>query len=128
MQTGFTTAHRVALLILSIVLLALILELVRRRRLKERYALLWLAASVLGLVVGVFPGVIVWLSRMLHVQFLTVVFGLAFVFFLGLILSFCMVISDLSDRNRVLAQELALLANRVQAQEKEQGEHDLRRD
>jgi len=112
-QTGFTTPHRVALLALSVLLLAVILELVRRGRFKERYALLWLASALFGLMVGVFPGIIVWIARILHVQFLTVVFGLAFVFFLGLILSFCVVISQLSEQNRELAQELALLANRV---------------
>lgn len=118
-QTGFTTPHRVALLALSVMLLVMILELVRRGRFKERYALLWLASALLGLMVGVFPGIIVWIARILHVQFLTVVFGLAFVFFLGLILSFCVVISQLSEQNRELAQELALLENRVKTLEDE---------
>lgn len=116
-QTGFTTPHRVALLALSVLLLLVILELVRRGRFKERYALLWLASALFGLMVGFFPGIIVWIARTLHVQFLTVVFGLAFVFFLGLILSFCVVISRLSEQNRELAQELALLANRVKTLE-----------
>ena len=118
-QTGFTMPHRVALLALSVMLLAVILELVRRGRFKERYALLWLASALLGLMVGVFPGIIVWIARILNVQFLTVVFGLAFVFFLGLILSFCVVISQLSEQNRELAQELALLANRLKTLEDE---------
>ena len=118
-QTGFTTPHRVALLALSVLLLLVILELVRRGRFKERYALLWLASALFGLMVGVFPGIIVWIARALHVQFLTVVFGLAFVFFLGLILGFCVVISQLSEQNRELAQELALLANRVKTLEDE---------
>ena len=118
-QTGFTTPHRVALLALSVLLLLVILELVRRGRFKERYALLWLASALFGLAVGVFPGIIVWIARALHVQFLTVVFGLAFVFFLGLILGFCVVISQLSEQNRELAQELALLANRVKTLEDE---------
>lgn len=118
-QTGFTMPHRVALLALSVMLLAVILELVRRGRFKERYALLWLASALFGLMVGVFPGIIVCIARILNVQFLTVVFGLAFVFFLGLILSFCVVISQLSEQNRELAQELALLANRLKTLEHE---------
>ena len=118
-QLGFQTPHRIVLLILSVMLLALVLELVRRRRFKERYALLWLASSLFGLVVGIFPGIIVWVSRVTHVQFLTVFFGITFVFFLGLILSFCVLLSQLSEQNRELAQEMALLAHRVADLEKE---------
>ncbi len=120
-QMGFQTSHRIVLLILSVMLLGLVLELVRRRRFKERYALLWLASSLFGLVVGIFPGIIVWISRVTHVQFLTVFFGLTFLFLLGLVLSFCVLLSQLSEQNRELAQEVALLAHRVKALEKTDG-------
>lgn len=112
-QLGFQTPHRVALLVLSLLLLGLVLELVRRQRFKERYALLWLAAAFCGVVVGIFPRLIIWIAHFAHVQFLTVVFGLSFVFLLGLVLSFSVVISRLSEHNRELAQELALLARRL---------------
>jgi hypothetical protein len=118
-QAAFTPAHRVGLLLFSVLLLALVLELVRRRRFKERYALLWLATSLFGLLVGVFPGIIVSLARVLHVQFLTVFFALAFTFLLGLVLSFSIVISRLSEQNRELAQEAALLAHRLKMLEDE---------
>lgn len=120
-QIGFTATHRAGLLLFSVALLALVLELVRRRRFKERYALLWLAASIAGLVVGIFPGIIVWLARLLHVQFLTVFFALAFVFLLGLVLSFSVIISKLTENNRELAQEIGLLAQRITRLEKNNG-------
>jgi hypothetical protein len=120
-QFGFTMFHRVGLMVLSLLLLILILELVRRRRFKERYALLWLATAGCGVIVGLFPGIIVWLSRVMHVQFLTVFFVLAFLFLLGLVLSFSIVISSLSEQNRELAQELALLANRLKETETRNG-------
>ena len=112
-QLGFQPSHRLALLVLSVVMLGVVLELVRRRRFKERYALLWLAWALFGLVVGIFPGVIVWVSHLIHVQFLTVVFGVGFGFLLWLALSFSMVISRLSEQNRELAQEIALLHRRI---------------
>ena len=112
-QTGFTTPHRLGLLLVSLALFGVVLELVRRRRFKERYALLWLGTSLCGLLVGVFPGLIVWTSKAIHVQFLTVVFALAFMFLMSLVLSFSVVISRLSEQNRELAQEAALLAARV---------------
>ncbi len=117
-QVAFQTSHRIGLLLLSVALLVLILELVRRRRFKERYALLWLGAAAFGLVVGLFPGIIVWIARLFHVQFLTVFFGITFIFLLGLVLSFSMVISRLSEQNRELAQEVALLDRRLRALEK----------
>jgi len=120
-QFGFTMFHRVGLMVLSLLLLILILELVRRRRFKERYALLWLATAGCGVIVGLFPGIIVWLSKVMHVQFLTVFFVLALLFLLGLVLSFSVVISSLSEQNRELAQELALLANRLKETETRNG-------
>lgn len=110
--------HRVALLIMSLVLLGLVLELVRRGMLKERYALLWLATSLFGLVLGIFPGLIVKLSQLLHFQFVTVLLALTFLFTLGLVLSFSVVISRLSERNRELTQEVALLENALKKLEK----------
>lgn len=114
--------HSLGLLALSVMLLVLVLELVRRGLLKERYALLWLATSLVGLAVGIFPNVIVVLSRALHFQYLTVLFIISFIFTLGLILTFSVVISRLVERNRVLTQEVALLATKVKTLE---GHHDL---
>ncbi|HEO70425.1 MAG TPA: DUF2304 domain-containing protein [Candidatus Hydrogenedentes bacterium] len=120
---GFHAAHRVGLLVASVALLALVLELVRRGRLKERYALLWLAAAGLSLLLGAFPRLIEWLAALLHVQYLTVLFAASFVFLLGIVLGFSIVISRQSERNRALAQELGLLEHRVRRLEKERS-HD----
>ncbi len=112
-EIGFYAAHRFGLLVISAALMAAILELVRRGHLKERYALLWLSAAGAGLAVGAFPGIIVRLSAWLRFQYLTLVFALSFVFLLLLVLVFTVVISRLSERNRSLAQEIALLSQRV---------------
>ena len=118
-QLAFQPAHRAGMLIISLLLVALVLELVRRRLFKERYALLWLGASGVVLLIGLAPSLVVWLAALLHVQFLTVFFMLAFIFLLGLVLSFSIVISKLSDQNRELAQEVGLLESRVSTLEKE---------
>jgi hypothetical protein len=117
-QLGFQPVHRIGLLIVSLLVVGLVLELVRRRRFKERYALLWLAASGFVLLIGLAPSLVVWLAGILHVQFLTVFFALSFIFLLGLVLSFSVVISQLSDQNRDLAQEVGLLENRIGRLEK----------
>lgn len=111
------TGHRIALLVLSLLLFGFVLELVRRDLLKERYALLWLATSLFGLVVGIFPSLIIRLSNLLRFQMLTLLFVLAFVFTLAIVLGFSVIISRLTEHNRKLAQELALLANRLERYE-----------
>jgi hypothetical protein len=116
-QQGFYALHRVGLLLLSLSLLLVVLELVRRGHLKERYALLWLAVSGFGLIVGLFPFIIVRLSLLFNFQYLTVVFFFAFIFLLLLVLVFTVVISRLSEQSRRLAQEAALLAERLDRME-----------
>jgi len=111
---GFYWSHRIGLLVVSAAFLALVLELVRREHLKERYALLWLAAAACGLAVGLFPRLVVWVSASFGFQYLTVFYAGSFLFLLLLVLAFSVVLSKLSERNRILAQEVALLSRRVE--------------
>lgn len=112
-QAGFYLGHRLGLLGLSLALVLLVLELVRRGYLKERYALLWLAVSMCGLGVGAFPSMIVRLSGFFQLQYLAVVSFLTFLFLIILVLTFTVVISRLSQRSRDLAQEIAILHQRL---------------
>jgi hypothetical protein len=105
--------HRVALLVLSIGLFVIVIELVRRELLRERYALLWLGTSVLGVVVGIFPRIIEWVTASLHFQLLTTLYAVSFIYMLGIVLAFCVIITKQIDRGRILAQEVALLSNRL---------------
>lgn len=123
-ETAIQLGHRIGLLVLSLMLLGFVLELVRRDLLKERYALLWLATSLFGLVVGIFPNLIVRFASLVRFQMLTALFVLSFLFMLGVVLGFSVVISRLSERNRVLAQELGLLANRLEQLEGDQDERN----
>jgi ATP/ADP translocase len=113
-QMAIQDPHRIAITVLSVVLFGLVLELVRREYLKERYALLWLATATVGLVVGIFPGLIARAADAVHFQLVTTLFVVSFIYVLGIILSFTVIISKLAERNRRLAQDVALLAHRVQ--------------
>ena len=112
-------AHRIALMLLSLLLVGLVLELVRRDYLKEKYALLWLATSTAGLIFGIFPRIIIWITSLLHFQLLTTLYAISFLYTLGIVLAFSVIISNQTERNRVLAQEVALLSNRVSRLEEE---------
>lgn len=117
-HVGLYGSHRIALLVLSIGLLLLVLELVRRNLLRERYALLWLGTSVVGVIVGLFPNLIVDFSTWMRFQYLTALFFITFIFVLALVLAFSVVLSRQSERNRRLAQEVALLHNRLKRLER----------
>ena len=91
-------------------LLLVVLELIRRGRLKERYALLWLASGVVLLILSLSRGLLEFLSRQVGIFYPpSLLFLVAFVFLLLITLHFSAVISGLSEKNKRLAQEVALL-------------------
>lgn len=90
-----------------------ILELVRRRRLLERYALLWLLSAIVLLGLAVFRDVLETVSKAIGVFYPpNALFLIAFAFVMVLLLHFSIAVSRLSDQSKVLAQRLALLEER----------------
>ena len=101
--------------IASILLILVVLELVRGRRLKERYALLWLATGVVLLVLSVWRGGLNTIASWVGVTSYppAVLFAVATLFILLVLLHYSTVISKLTDENVDLAQRIALLEERV---------------
>ena len=105
----------IAASIAAILLLAVIFELIRSRRLQERYALLWLLTGVVALVLAVWRDGLGKLSSAVGVSYPPSMLFLATGFFVVvLLLHYSTVISRLSDQNRILAQRLALLEGRIE--------------
>jgi len=95
-------------------LLFTILELVRRRRLLERYALLWLLAGIVLLSLALWRGALEKLAALVGIASPpNALFFTAFGFVLLLLLHFSVAVSRLTDQSKVLAQRLALLEERV---------------
>ena len=95
-------------------LLVLVLELVRRRALMERYALLWLFASVVILGLAIFDGALTVLARQLGILSApNALFFVAMAFILLLLLHFSAAMSRLTDQSKVLAQRQAILEERL---------------
>jgi hypothetical protein len=91
-------------------LFVLVFELVRRRRLMERYALLWLFASVTLLALAVWKDLLEQVAAGVGIYYApSALFAIAFGFVLVLLMHFSLVISRLSDQNKVLAQRLGRL-------------------
>lgn len=100
----------------------LVIELIRRGRLKERYSLLWLFASGVLLVLSSSRTLLELTSRLLGIYYApSLLFLLAFLFLLLITLHFTVVISGLSEKNKRLAQELALLRQEMQERINAQG-------
>jgi hypothetical protein len=98
----------------SVVLLGVVIELIRSRKLRERYALLWLATAGVILVFAAWRSGLHRLSDALGVAYPpNALFVLAMLFVLVLLLHFSTVISKLSDRTTLLTQRLALMENRL---------------
>lgn len=97
-------------------LLVVVFELVRRRRLMERYALLWLFASAVLLALAVWRDGLETLAGAIGIYYApSALFAIAFGFVLVLLLHFSLVISRLADQNKVLAQRLGLLQEQVES-------------
>ncbi len=99
-------------------LLLTVLEMVRRRRLMERYALLWLFSALVLLALGIWSSALETLSRAIGVIYPpNALFFVAIGFILLLLLHFSSAVSRLSDQSKVLAQRQALLEERLARQE-----------
>jgi hypothetical protein len=98
------------MVLVSIVFIATVLELVRRRRLKEEYSLLWLFAGAVMMILSVFRPLLEKVAAFLGIFYApSALFLVTALIAMAVGLHFTAVISKLTDQNRILAQRLALL-------------------
>ena len=101
----------IAAAVASLLLLAVVFELIRRHRLRERYALLWLATGLVLLGLSVLRGglntIASWAGVRGYPAALLFAVGLPFVILVHL--HYSPVISKLAAQNTLLAQRLAIL-------------------
>ena len=118
---------QIVAILASAALLLIVLELVRRKRFLERYALLWLFSAVVLLGLAIWRDFLSTLSDAIGIAYPpNALFVIAFGFVLVLLLHFSVAVSRLTDQSKVLAQRVALLEERQQANEdRTPGEPDL---
>ena len=113
------THIRIVAIVATLVLLLVVLELVRRRRLLERYALVWLGSTIVLLGLGIWQGLLGKIADAIGVVYApNALFVIAFGFVLLLLLHFSTAVSRLTDQTKVLAQRLALSEQRQTELEK----------
>jgi hypothetical protein len=99
----------------ALILLAIILELIRSRRLQERYAILWLVTGTVMFVLAIWRGGLAKIADLAGIAYPpSALFVLVSLFILAVLLHYSTVISGLSDQSKILAQRLALLERELE--------------
>jgi hypothetical protein len=92
------------------VTLTVVFEMLRRRRLREKYAVFWVLLALLIAVVAAFPGTLVEAARIAHVQVpANLLFFLASLVLLGVNVQISSEVCRLEDKTRALAEEIGML-------------------
>lgn len=100
--------------------LAIIINMIRKKKLELRYALAWLLVGVSILVLDCFPNLIAWISKQIGIASpVNMLFFFGFCFSLVIIFTLTMAMSRMSIRIKQLAQELALYKKENQKNLKE---------
>jgi hypothetical protein len=108
-----------------VILLLFVLELVRRRQLREDYSLLWLATAIVLVVLALWRDSLTAISRLMGIHYPpTALFVIGMGFLLLILLQFSVVITRMARQNRQAAQHIALLTQRLRALESQVEERD----
>lgn len=115
---------QVVAIIFSVSIYIGVIDLIRRGKLKEQYSLLWLASTAVLLILSLWRDLLHRISHLAGVEYPpALLFLIAFLFLLVIVLHYSVVISDLSEKNKRLAQEIAILkAGVIAGSNKEEGD------
>lgn len=121
-EVHLTSQTRILAAILAIAFMVLILDLIRRDKLQERYSVVWFVAG-LGMLVGAaFPGLLELVADAMGVRDTNVaLFSIVLLLLLGLVLNFSVIMSRQAAQITRLAQERALERANEQARSGENG-------
>nr|WP_231707689.1 DUF2304 domain-containing protein [Arthrobacter sp. zg-Y919] len=100
---------------MPLIILVFVLDLLRRKKLREKYAALWLIVGFLILILAWFPYLLGVAAGLLGVQVPSnLLFAISIVFLLGVLLHLSVEISEVEDETRTLAEEVAILRVQVE--------------
>ncbi|MET4639069.1 DUF2304 domain-containing protein [Mycetocola sp. 2940] len=99
--------------------LGVVVEMLRRRRLKERHAVWWFIAGLLALVISVFPATLEWFAGLVGVEVpVNLVFFVSSAILFLVCLQHSAELTTLEEKVRVLTEESALLDLRLEGIER----------
>ena len=105
---------RIEVIIVAVIICGVIFELVRRKSLMERYAILWLLAGATVLILGFWKGLLTGIAHGVGIYYApSALFAVTFLFVLLMLVHFSTTVSRLWEQNKTLAQRVALLQERL---------------
>lgn len=100
----------VTALAVCLALIVALVHLLRTRRIREKYAAIWIVLSLAVVAIGVFPALAFWLARLLGIQTPSnLVFAMAICVLFAVGIQLSTEVSTLEEETRTLAEEIALL-------------------
>ena len=112
-QTSYFTRVRFLMIALSFVVIVTTIEAIRRSHLKERYAILWIATSLIILATAFFPRILDFLRIILGTDYVAAVVGIVFIFLLLIAFHFSISLSTYWKNQTQIAQRQVLLEERI---------------
>lgn len=125
-EGGLALRTQILVITMGVAMLLFVLNMVRRKQLREQYALLWLLSAVVIIVSALFVDQVDHLARLVGIYYPPAFFFLiAIVLVLVLQFHFSAVISNLREQNKNLTQDLGILASELRELRKElEGEQE----
>lgn len=116
---------RVILLIGVIVYFAVVVHLLKKKRLTLKYSLLWLLMGCILFLFVIFPQILIWICRLLGFEdTMNGLFTIAIGFILILLMALTAIVSKQTDRIKNLVQDNALLEKRLREIEEKTKNHE----
>lgn len=110
----------IAPVVLAVIILVVIVDLLRRKKIREKYAALWLAVGAATMILGAFPQLLNIAAESMGVSVPSnLLFALGILFVLGVLLHLSVEISSVEDETRTLAEEVAILRTQLEALNRE---------
>lgn len=116
--------RRLVPLVMALLVALTAVEMIRRRKLREEYAMLWVLASAVLLVIAIFPDLVIWLEEQLKVHYLTIVVLALFGFLAMILMHYATVISRHAEHIRQLAEQVALLEHQLRKHRRQPGDEE----
>jgi hypothetical protein len=103
---------------LAIIFFVFTVEFIRKRHLREEYAILWLSMSLAIAVLSLWPGLVPLLSHLTGLFYVSAVVAIIFIFLISVLMHYSIVISRIKETNKELVQKYALLEFRLRELER----------
>jgi hypothetical protein len=106
-------------------ILVVVIELLRRRHLRERHAMWWFVAGVLALVAGIFPQTLEWAASVVGIEVpINLVFFVSIAILFLVLLQHSAELTKLESKTRTLAERVALMELELRRRDADQQHHD----